>query len=350
MVMLHNHERYFGRPCVGWLLIVMLALLSVANSAEVVLTSDPPGSVISVTGKEVGITPLTLDLPAGQPVEVTSRFGPLAPLVQTLTPDEGEILAYQFKHEYGTIVVMCDRTDAALMIDGTGYGHPPAVILVSPGRHKLSMTASNAPDKTREVEVQAGQRATVEMYFSGGSPETANTSAGPQSTPEASPSPAPKASPGPKRRGVKPVPLERSKVVWEEPPPLMPLGPQNAKTAPSPAPAPRRKPASKPEVKTGQKSPTPVALVSVAASSGKGKAAPSPSPSATPDKAKAQAAIRDLWRAQEEELKTEKAQIEQGIKNSTGAVREEWKSRLAVWRAKMKTAKQDAKVAEAAVK
>jgi PEGA domain len=86
-----------------------------------------------------------------------SRFGPLGPVTHTLTPDDGQLIAYQFKHEYGTVVVTCERTDAALLIDGTDYGHPPAVVLVSPGRHKLFMTASNAPDKTREVELKAGE-------------------------------------------------------------------------------------------------------------------------------------------------------------------------------------------------
>jgi PEGA domain len=350
MVTVQDLKKFFAWSSVMWAVILMLALLSIANGAEVVLTSDPPGSVISVGGKDVGITPLTLNLPAGQPVEITSRFGPLSPVVHTLTPDDGRIVADQFQHEYGTMVVTCDRTDAALMIDGTGYGHPPAVILISPGRHKLFMTASDAPDKTRAVEVQAGQRATVEMDFSGGSPETAKTSMGPQTTPDPSPSPAPKASPSPKSRGVKPLPLERGKVVWEEPPPLIPPAPQPAEAAPSPASAPRRKSASKPEVKSGGKSSTSVALAGAAGNVEKGKAAPSPSPPAIPDKTKAQAAIRDLWLAQEEELKAEKAQIEQGIKSSTGTLREQWKSRLAVWREKMKTAKQDAKVAEAAVR
>ena len=234
---------------------LLCALLVCANGAEVVITSDPPGSVISAGGKELGITPLTLDLPSGQPVEITSRFGPLGPLTQTLTPSEGQIVAYQFKHEYGTLVVTCERIDAALVIDGTGYGHPPAVILVSPGRHKLFLTASNAPDKTREVELKAGERATVEMDFSGGSPETTKTSVGPQSTPADSPSPAPMVSPSPKSR---PKPAERTRVVWEEPPPLIPAAVDPAKPEPSAAPVPKRKAVAKQEKKASAH----VALVS----------------------------------------------------------------------------------------
>ncbi len=50
--------------------------------------------------------------------------------------------------------------------------------------------------------------------------------------------------------------------------------------------------------------------------------------------------------AKEEALKLEKAQIENGIKNSAGSVREQWNYRMAVLREKMKTAKQE----EAALK
>jgi PEGA domain len=314
--------------------IAMLAMLSIANGAEVVLTSDPPGAVISVAGKEAGVTPLTLDLPAGQPVEIASRFGPLGPLVHTLTPDDNQVIAYQFKHEYGTIVVTCDRTDAALVIDGTGYGHPPAVVLVSPGKHQLFVTASNAPDKTREVEVTAGQRASVEMDFSGGSPETTKTSAAQEPSPQASPSPV--GQPSPKGRGSKAPPMGRTRVVWEEPPPLIPAATEPASPGPSATPLPKRKPVAKGE----QKISTHVALVSESGNAGKRKAVSSPSPAITKDTAKALGQRKERWRAKEEELKLEKEQIENGIRNSTGAVREQWNYRLAVWQEKMTDAKQ----------
>jgi PEGA domain len=325
--------------------IALLAMLSIANGAEVLLTSDPPGAVISVAGKEVGMTPLTLSLPAGQPVEVTSRFGPLGALVHKLTSDDNQVIAHQFKHEYGTIVVTCDRTDAALVIDGTGYGNPPAVVLVSPGPHKLFVAASNAPDKTREVEVTAGQRASVEMDFSGGSPETTKTSADSQSAPVDSPSPPPAASPSPKSRGAKPSPVDRTRVVWEEPPPLIPAAAEPANPAPSAALS-RRKRVAKQEEKISAG----VALVSESGHAGKRKAVHPPAPAATPDTMSAQNELKDRWRAKEEELRLEKEQIENGIQNSTGPVRERWKYRMAVLRAKMADAKKDKTATEAAVK
>jgi hypothetical protein len=330
-------KRDLGSTGLGWGMTLLCALIVCAHGAEVVITSDPPGSVISAGGKELGITPLTLDLPGGQPVEISSRFGPLGPVTQTLTPIEGQIVAYQFKHEYGTLVVTCERTDASLVIDATGYGHPPAVVLLSPGRHKLFLTASNAPDKTREVELKAGERATVEMDFSGGSPETTKTSVSPQSTPVDSPSPAPNASPSPKGRGREASPAGRTRVVWEEPPALIPAAADPAKPTPSAAPLPKRKPVAKQEKKIQAN----VALVSESGNAKKRKAAiPSPSPAGTVDPAEARNEQRSRWQAKEEELRLEKEQIENGIKNSAGSVREQWKYRMAVLQAQLKAAKE----------
>jgi hypothetical protein len=344
MVTDFHTKRDFTGVRLGWGMILACLLIVAANGAEVVITSDPPGSVISAGGKELGVTPLTLDLPGGQPVEITSRFGPLGPLTQTLTPSDGQIVAYQFKHEYGTLVVTCERIDAALVIDGTGYGHAPAVVLVSPGRHKLFLTASNAPDKTREVELKAGERATVEMDFSGGSPETTKTSVGSQSSPKDSPSPAPNESPSPKSRERQPSPADRTTVVWEEPPALIPAAADSANPEPSAAPLPKRKSVAKREGKIS----THVALVSQNGNTEKRKAAPSPSPAATLDVAKARTELQSRCEAKQEELRLDKEQIENGIKNSTGSVREQWRYRLAVCQEKMKAAKQQEVAAGAA--
>jgi hypothetical protein len=46
----------------------------------------------------------------------------------------------------------------------------------------------------------------------------------------------------------------------------------------------------------------------------------------------------------------EKEQIESGIKNSTGAVREQWKYRMAVWRERMKAAEEKGQPVDAVVK
>src|ERR1700704_1209346 len=169
------------------LLCVIIAASTAAKGGQVALTSDPPGSTIFVGGKQLGTTPLTADLPPG-PIKVTSRFGALAPVVQTLTPDDAQVVAFDFKHSYGTLIVSSDRADATLTIDGANFGHPPALVFLPPGTHKVCITATNAPDKTRNVDVVEGQRASVEIHFTGASPETATS--GPSPTVSASPAKA----------------------------------------------------------------------------------------------------------------------------------------------------------------
>jgi hypothetical protein len=124
------------------LLSVVIAAATISKGGQVVLTSDPPGSTIFAGGKQLGTTPLTADLPPG-PTEVTSRFGTLEPVVQTLTLDDAQVVAFRFKHSYGTLIVSSDRADATLAIDGTNFGHPPALVFLTPGTHKVFVAATN---------------------------------------------------------------------------------------------------------------------------------------------------------------------------------------------------------------
>jgi hypothetical protein len=181
---------------VVWL--VAAGLLAVASDAQtVVLTSDPPGATILLSGRvEVGQTPLSLYLLPGLSMEITSRLGSLAPLTVTVTPEKGQTVAHRFEHLYGTLIVESDRNDAALKIDGENCGNVPRLLLLSPGRHKVFLQAANAPDKTREVEIRVGYRTSVRINFAGASPET-------EMEPEAAPrrAPVPRPSPTPARSG-----------------------------------------------------------------------------------------------------------------------------------------------------
>src|SRR5258708_32394740 len=170
------------------LLSFVIAAATISKGGQVVLTSDPPGSMIFAGGKQLGYTPMTADLPPG-PIEVISRFGTLTPVVQTLTPDDAQVVSFHFKHSYGTLIVSSDRADAALTIDGTSFGHPPALVFLTPGTHKVFITANNAPDKTRNVDVVEGQRASVEIRFTGGGPDTDKSGASPTPRPRPPKSP-----------------------------------------------------------------------------------------------------------------------------------------------------------------
>src|SRR5258705_1296429 len=256
------------------LLSFVIAAATISKGSQVVLTSDPPGSMIFAGRKQLGITPLTADLPPG-PIEVISRFGTLTPVVQTLTPDGAQVVAFHFKHSYGTLIVSSDRADAALTIDGTNLGHPPALVFLTPGTHKVFITANNAPDKTRNVDVVEGQRATVEIRFTGASPETVTS--GPSPTVSASPA---KASSSPTAPPVKASPKPKPSLqlmVWQEPPSALPVA--NA------SPTPKVSVPPSPQPKASQTPPRPTSRLARA----------QPSPSATPDPAKAKALLETEW-------------------------------------------------------
>jgi hypothetical protein len=296
-----------------------------------VLTSDPPGSTIFAGEKQLGITPLTTDLPPG-PIEVTSRFGVLAPVVQTITPDDAHVVAAHFKHSYGTLIVSSDRGDAALTIDGANFGRPPALVFLAPGQHKVFLTATNAPDKTRNVDVIEGQRASVEIHFTGSSPETTTSGPSPTVSPSparASSSPAPSPSVPPVKASPKPKPSPQS-IVWQEPP-TTPL----ASASPSPTAS------ASPKVNI-QATPQPKASQTPTRTQPKLARAQS-SPASTPDPVKAKALLETEWKAKESALAAEKQRIQYEIANSTGATREQWKYKLALWRLKKEQAEAWAK-------
>jgi hypothetical protein len=174
------------------LVVALIAAGLLAGSCKaqtVVLTSDPPGATILLRGAvEVGQTPLSLHLLPGLPMEITSRWGSLASLTATVTPEKEHAVVHRFEHVYGTLIVESDRMDAVLRVDGEDYGNVPRLLLLSPGRHRVFLQAANAPDKTREVEVKVSYRTTVRINFAGGSPET-------DIEPETAPRPSPTSAP-----------------------------------------------------------------------------------------------------------------------------------------------------------
>jgi PEGA domain len=338
------------------------------KGGSVELTSDPDGATIFVGGLKLGTAPVTANLPTG-PVEVTSRFGTLVSVVQTLVPDPERAISFHFKHSYGTLLVSSDRTDAVLIVDGVDYGHPPAQLFLAPGNHKLLLSAPNAPDKTRRVDLREGQHVSVQINFGpmigeaapvmtpGASPTpVGNTSATPatpvsaprpvqlaaQATP--SPTPLPAATPGSNRNNGRsslssPVP-EKTPGSSEEQPVIPPA---NAEGSPSPTP--------------DHEQPKPLRTLSRAATATKKASAAvtptssvSPKPEQPQSKKEAFEILDSELKAKEEALSLEKQSIEDQIKNSSGAIREQWKYRLAQWRLKKARAQQDRAAEEAKLK
>lgn len=340
------------------------------KGGSVELSSDPIGATIFVGESKMGTAPLTANLPIG-PAEVTSRFGTLVSVVQTLVPDAQRVISFHFKHSYGTLLVSSDRTDAVLIVDGVDYGHPPAQLFLAPGNHKLLLSAPNAPDKTRRVDLLEGQHVRVQINFGPmigevapvsntvGSPTPAPTPASSASVTPAAPvgtpgpaqlvaraTPTPTPLPGPESNQISsssplrsPTP-EKSAAASEEQPMIPPANLEGTSS-----PAPRRE---QPKIAG--------TLSRTAAATKKAKEAVTPSPSGSPkaEQAKSKKEAFQLLdselRAKEEALNLEKQSIEYQIKNSSGSIREQWKYRLAQWRLKKARAEQDRAAEEAKLK
>jgi hypothetical protein len=346
------------------------------KGGSVELTSDPSGATIFVGGAKLGTAPLLANLPVG-PVEVTSRFGALGSVVQTLVPDPQRTVSFRFKHSYGTLLVSSDRADAVLIVDGLDFGHPPAQLFLAPGNHKLLLSAPNAPDKTRRVDLIEGQHGDVQIDFGAangevaavsnvdGSPTptppppppntVASTPARPAGTPpppqlaaRTTPTPQPISRPSPESNRISgssssPSPTPQKSIGGSEEQPAIP--PANSEGPPSPALTP------------GPESPKPVHTLSRSATIAQKESAaatPSASVALNPEQAKSKAEAHQLLNAQskanEEVLRTEKRYIDYQIKNSSGAAREQWKYQLAQWRLKKTRAKQDRAAQEARLK
>ena len=312
----------------------------------------------------MGTAPLTVNLPIG-PLEVTSRYGTLVSVVQTLVPDAQRAIPLHFKHSYGTLLLSSDRTDAVLIVDGVDYGHPPEQLFLAPGNHKLLLSAPNAPDKTRRVNLLEGQRVSVQINFGpmigegapvanpgGSSTPVSNASVtptAPLSTPgqlagraTRTPTPLPAPTPGPESNeisGRSPVPSptpEKSAAPSEEQPMIPPANPGGTSS-----------PASHHEQTKLART-----LSRTEPATKKASAAITPSPKIEKAKSKKEAfqLLDSKMRVKEEALNLQKQSIEYQIKNSSGSIREQWKYRLAQWRLKKVRAEQDRAAEEAKLK
>jgi PEGA domain len=306
-----------------FLLLLAVGAATVTMAGQVVLTSDPTGATIMAGSKPLGVTPLAVDLPAG-PVELTSRFGSLEPVVQTVNSEDGQVSCYNFKHSYGTVIIRSDRTDAMVTMDGADCGHGTALVLVSPGTHKVLARASEAGERSQEVNVSESQRTSVEIHFVGNQEESAASSVAPSS---------------PKTSGPQSVSLVNATArsgpapQWEEPPNQL----ASATPAPSPAASPSGSPNQQASIQTATK---PKASRSWAYKRNK-LVAEENSVVESPDPVKAKQLLEIEWKAKNEALAAERQRIDYGIRNSTGAVHEEWKYKLALWKLEKRQAEQE---------
>jgi hypothetical protein len=166
-----QYQVILKRP--GWADVVQTVDLTVNSTATVqrtyqgapvTLKSDPSGATIYFNGRELGKTPLTINLPFGTN-ELTLKIGALGPVTQNVTPDPNGPTLVEFHHIYGYLAVICNRSDASVTIAGANVGAPPIEGILPPGRHQVIVRVAGQPDQTQTAEVQANHRTVTKFIF-----------------------------------------------------------------------------------------------------------------------------------------------------------------------------------------
>ncbi|MBV8098599.1 MAG: PEGA domain-containing protein, partial [Verrucomicrobia bacterium] len=379
------------------------------RGTDVTLSSDPPGASIFLGKTKLGEAPLTVNLPSG-PLEITSQYGQLAPVTQTINPDPQWVTAVQFKHSYGTLAISSDRSDARAFIDGKEIGRLPTQAVLPPGNHKVLVSAANAPDKINSVSLAEGQHSDLNIQFASAngansalsSPSsTAAMSAIPITTPRIIPTATvtPSVTPVPKPETPKPSPSPAATLETTPAHPMVPavLPTPTATSSPAATPIPTATPTPAPTATpsptatpTETATPTPEPTVQQRSrSETRTRATPTPRPRPTPtprsrnaqqlthqifqlarptpmvvkptprpapdaqhEKAKEQAfrLFDNEWAAKQNALKAEKQDLDYQIRNSTGPIQTQWRQKLGQWQKEKSQSDRDHAAARAALR
>ncbi|HEY0789667.1 MAG TPA: PEGA domain-containing protein [Chthoniobacterales bacterium] len=191
------------------------------RATNVLLRSDPSGATIYMAERELGKTPLAVNLPP-EGAELVSRIGALAPVTQSVKPGAEGSTVVEFKHDYGILVVSSDRPNAEVNIGGVNMGKVPVQGIVPPGSHQVTVHADGAKEQTRMADVGRGARVNLAFNFEANPADLAAqgvsvlpAEAGGATTPLPKASPRPTALPRPRPRAES-TPVYRSAEDFEQ--------------------------------------------------------------------------------------------------------------------------------------
>ena len=110
------------------------------GTATLLIKTEPPGARIELDGKEVGLTPLTLDeVPAGDHAVIARLNGREGRATVRLYADKVERLTVELKAAHAIRVkIFSEPPEARVLLDGAEVGHTPLLLPdVAPGDHAL---------------------------------------------------------------------------------------------------------------------------------------------------------------------------------------------------------------------
>ncbi|MGH9656057.1 MAG: serine/threonine-protein kinase [Bryobacteraceae bacterium] len=124
--------------------------------ADIDLLTQPPGATMIVDGdpKTTCSSPCTLSLPNGRHTLAIERTGYRTARRIFNVPDQSSLYIPLIKN-MGVLVVTSSPPGSTILIDGKPYGHTPATIHVSPGKHQIELV-DGSRHKRRTIIVQTG--------------------------------------------------------------------------------------------------------------------------------------------------------------------------------------------------
>jgi formylglycine-generating enzyme required for sulfatase activity len=136
----------------------ILAVVLTPNWAPITLTSDPVGAQVLVDGAAAGVTPVTLELGAGErQLELRLRgYNAWRYTVSVLADRPQTLPTATLTQADGRIELVTDPEGAAVSVNGAFRGQTPLTLRLSPGRaHQITMTKPGYETLTRELSVEA---------------------------------------------------------------------------------------------------------------------------------------------------------------------------------------------------
>ncbi len=122
--------------------------------ATVHLRTHPAGARVLVDGLEQGVTPLDVELLAGER-QLQFSLAKFRPLTTTLQVTAGEDLTpavYQLEAAPAHVSVSSEPADATVLVDGVFRGQAPLTVQVAPGsRHEFQIRAAGHVPASREL-------------------------------------------------------------------------------------------------------------------------------------------------------------------------------------------------------
>lgn len=143
-----------------------LALELVPNWAPVTLTSRPAGASILIDGQEVGETPATLELEAGERrIELTLAGHNAWRDTVRVRPDEPLALdEVRLQQADGRVQLVSRPAGARVTVNGRFQGQTPLTVTLRPGReHEVALSLPGYRTERRGLSVQADSGRRVEL-------------------------------------------------------------------------------------------------------------------------------------------------------------------------------------------